>query len=239
MLRRLPPSVFRRARWARVRRSRSGSRHQPSGIASASRFSAATRSSAGRSGLDHRPSMYASPAPTSPPEQHPHDGRAVSWMRISPASLATGSPKSCARPVRQHDGQPADADPSRGAEHDPPRGVLDQAPERQLGPADVGLRAHWMLSRARSAASLTGAEPPRRGGGTGRRAATAGARASGSVAIVACVSERMAHAASAAGSGRSAARAAARGSCSAAARPSWRSAIAIRRPSASSRTWTA
>ena len=50
------------------------SRH---GSASASRLSAATRSSAGRSGLDHSPSMYASPAPTSPPSEHPDGGRRV------------------------------------------------------------------------------------------------------------------------------------------------------------------
>ena len=81
MLRRLPVFVLRRVRCAMVRRARSGSRHQPDGIASASRLSAATRSSAGRSGLDHSPSMYASPAPTSPPTSI-RTAAAVSWTWI-------------------------------------------------------------------------------------------------------------------------------------------------------------
>ena len=95
-------------RWARVRRSRSGTRHQPSGIASASRLRPASLSSAARSGLDHRPSMYASPAPTSPPSSI-RTTAARSWIadlgrvgsrrdRRSRAAARPAGPRSGGRP---------------------------------------------------------------------------------------------------------------------------------------------
>ena len=83
--------VFRRSRWASVRRSWAGARNQPADSASDSRLSAAQRSRPARSGLDHRPSTYASPPPVSPSTRSLVRARR-SWMWISAVGPAVGSP---------------------------------------------------------------------------------------------------------------------------------------------------
>ena len=106
MLRRLPATVLRRARWASVRWSRSGRRHQPVGSASASRLSAATRSSAGRSGLDQQPVHVRLAGPDVAAEQHPQRGGRV--VDVDLAGVGRGPvAEDAPRPVGQHDRQPA------------------------------------------------------------------------------------------------------------------------------------
>ncbi len=83
MLRRLCLRVLRRARWASVRASWVGARHQPADSASDARFRAASSMRATRSGLDQSPSTYASPSPVSPFTRARTRAR-ESWIRISP-----------------------------------------------------------------------------------------------------------------------------------------------------------
>ena len=227
MLRRLPALVLRRSRCPMVRRARSGSRHHPVGIARASRLRAATRSSAGRSGLDQCPSMYASPAPTSPPSSI-RTAAVVSWTWISPDSDDDGSPKTW----REPSGRTTTSRPTR---------IRAAAPSITFRAAASRSRP-GLSSRPVAAVRVLIGGPRRparrpRGGRTARRAATGGARASGSA---------RSSAGSAADGGRSirssdrslrGTRRRTRLVLSIGA-PSWRSAIESRRPSASSRTNT-
>ena len=208
-------------------RSRNGSRHQPSGSASASRFQRgdARAAPAGRGSTTGRPCT-----PRRRRRRRPSSIRttaAVSWMWISPTSLATGSPNTRRCRSGSHDGQPSDTDPSRGAEHDPSSRRAPSSRRR----ADARAPA----APARLTGGLIGARPPAadgraHGGRTARRAATAAARASGSVRSSAAVSSGWRTSIRSSVRSVSGTRRRTRLVLSSGA-PSWRSAIAIRRPS--------
>ena len=106
------------------------------------------RSRAGRSGLDHRPSMYASPAPVSPPTRI-RVSASRSWIRISAASAGVVIAERPDGAVRQHDSEPSDADPFRRRRA--PRATPGDRASLRLrgGEADRVRTAHRATSRWR------------------------------------------------------------------------------------------
>ena len=114
-----------------------------------------------RSGLDQRPSMYASPPPVSPPTSI-RTSASRSWMWISAASVDAGSPKTRARPVGQHDRQAARRGSARAAARlDPPGGPLRPGPSRDRGVAVAAVSEAASSSGAASRCRWNaGAAPP-------------------------------------------------------------------------------
>ena len=152
-----PLRVFRRARWATVRGSWSGTRHQPCVSASAERFSAASSAARRGPGDDHRPSTYASPAPVSPWSRM-RTAAASSWMWISAAPLgrrvAEGPPApsgrtTVSRPTRI---RAAAARPSRPAMAGSAR--ADRPKRAGVGPYRHRATSVWPSARATRAVPL-------------------------------------------------------------------------------------
>ena len=168
MFRRAPRRVLRRVRWASVRRSCSGTRNQPVDSASDSRFRAASRSRAARSGLDQRPSMYASPPPVSPPTSR-RTSAARSWISI--CAWSSGAAAASPNTRRVPSGRTTVRRPNR----------IRRAPESATRHATRS-RSEPTADGRRIVSDGAVIGPPRDAGGTALRAARDAARANGSSA---------------------------------------------------------
>ena len=121
MLRWLWRRVLRRSRWAIVRRSWAGTRHQPADSASASRFE--RRHPQERGQVRARPeAVHVRLAATGlAADEHPHERRVVVDVDLAPLRRRPVA-EDLAGPIGQDDGQTADAHPgSRGPSHPPGR----------------------------------------------------------------------------------------------------------------------
>ena len=232
MLRRLPVLVLRRGP---VRdgpaRAAAGAATSRRGIASASRLSAATREQRREVGARPQPVHVRLAGARRRRRAASARRPRVSWTWISPRRRRRADRRtSGAAPSGSTTARLADADPSRGAEHDPPRGAVEQAPgARPIAAVRPSARCSsggTSGADGRAVAEERGAAQPQpQGVPVDQRDRPVG-HAAGSAR------------ASAAAIGRSAgARRRTRLVLSSGA-PSWRSAIARRRPSGSSRTWT-